>query len=744
MKQSKLSRRKFLRTLVVSGGLLQAGLGQQTRTADSSQKPLAANPVSTSQVQQQGATVLINRAALVSRHNPVLRKLEPLSPLSLGNGEFAFTGDITGLQTFPREYENAMPLCTMSQWGWHTSPLPRGLDPKAFRLTQYDTHGRPVGYPTSAEGQSELYNWLRENPHRLHLGQIGLRLMMGGQREIQVSDLSDIEQRLDLWTGILMSRFKIEGKPVTVRTAVHPRLDLLAVAIESSLIGEGRLAVRLAFPYGSPSMQAADWEQPAKHQSKLTSQTANRVELHRMLDQNEYFVVVSWAGPASFAAEKAHGFLLTPARRNSRLEFIAAFSPSPLSKTLPSAAATFAASTEHWQRFWTQSGAIELAESRDQRALELERRVVLSQYLTAIQCAGAIPPQETGLTVNSWYGKFHLEMHWWHAAHFALWDRLHLLEKSLGWYNTILPSARNWAKTQGYAGARWPKMTAPDGRDSPSPIGPLLIWQQPHPIFYAELCYQTHRNRETLERYRPIVFETAEFMASYAFFDPKTRRYVLGPPVIPAQENHPPRETWNPTFELAYWAYGLKVAQRWRERLGMKRDPAWDQVISNLSPLPVKDGVYLAHENCPQTYTERNFDHPSMLGALGMLPGDMVDRETMRRTLHKVMKEWKWDQTWGWDYPLTAMTAARLGETQIAVDALLMTTEKNRYLPNGHNWQRPNLPCYLPGNGGLLYAVAMMAGGWQGAPQSHAPGFPADGSWTVRSEKLNSSLLKEI
>jgi len=96
----------------------------------------------------------------------------------------------------------------------------------------------------------------------------------------------------------------------------------------------------------------------------------------------------------------------------------------------------------------------------------------------------------------------------------------------------------------------------------------LLIWQQPHPIFYAELCYQTHPNRQTLERYRQIVFESAEFMASYAFFDKKTGRYILGPPVIPAQENHPPRETWNPTFELAYWSFGLKTGQRWRERLG--------------------------------------------------------------------------------------------------------------------------------------------------------------------------------
>ncbi|HYJ46366.1 MAG TPA: hypothetical protein VEV81_07105, partial [Pyrinomonadaceae bacterium] len=471
------------------------------------------------------------------------------------------------------------------------------------------------------------------------------------------------------------------------------------------------------------------------------------VRLRRFLDADQYFVAIEWAGQGSLTAEEAHTYLLapaSPARPNSRLEFIAAFSPHPFGTSLPDAAATFEASRRHWQRFWTEGGAIELSESRDSRAPELERRIVLSQYLTAIQCSGSKPPQETGLTVNSWYGKFHLEMHWWHASHFALWNRLPLLEKSLGWYEHVLPGAIELARSQGYAGARWPKMVGPEGRDSPSPIGPLLIWQQPHPIFYAELCYHTHGTRATLSRYRRIVFETAEFMASFAYFESGKRRYVLGPPVIPAQENHPARETWNPTFELAYWTYGLKTAQLWRERLGLKREPRWDAVISKLSALPVRDGLYLAHENCPQTYTERNYDHPSMLGALGFLPGDGTDRETMRRTLSKVMKDWQWEKTWGWDYPLTAMTAARLGETRTALDALLMGTEKNRYLPNGHNWQRENLPCYLPGNGGLLYAVALMAGGWQGAPRSNAPGFPADGSWTVRSEKLNYSLLAKI
>ena len=46
------------------------------------------------------------------------------------------------------------------------------------------------------------------------------------------------------------------------------------------------------------------------------------------------------------------------------------------------------------------------------------------------------------------------------------------------------------AKSQGYEGARWPKMVGPDGRESPSNVGVFLIWQQPHPIYYAELCYR--------------------------------------------------------------------------------------------------------------------------------------------------------------------------------------------------------------------------------------------------------------
>ncbi len=688
----------------------------------------------------------IDRKALVMRHHPALYRFDPSSPLSVGNGEFAFTADITGLQTFPELYERTMPLCTMAQWGWHSTPLPSGLEPAKFRFTPYDTFGRSVGYATSSEGQRELYDWLRQNPHRLHLGRIGLVVLKGSEAAAP-ADLSDIKQELDLWSGLLRSRYKFAGEEISVTTAVHPRYDLLAVEIKSGMVRQGRparLGVRFGFPFGSPAMNAADWKKTKSHITNVVERSRHSIRLHRQLDHDEYEVRVEWTGEATFDHDEPHQFILYPAGSSDTLAFTVSFSARPIRGRLPNAAATLTAAAEHWRKFWSTGAAVDFSGSRTEYALELERRIVLSQYLTAIQCAGSMPPQETGLTVNSWYGKFHLEMHWWHAAHFALWNRLPLLEKSLAWYQQILPSARRRAQSQGYGGARWPKMVGPEGKDSPSPIGPLLIWQQPHPIFYAELCYQSRRNRRTLELYRQIVFESAEFMASFAHFDQIQKRYVLGPPVIPAQENHPPRETWNPTFELAYWRYGLQTAQRWRERLGLGRNSQWDRVLAGLSRLPIDNGVYLAHENCPQTYTERNYDHPSMLAAFGVLPGEGVDRETMRRTLQKVWREWQWDKTWGWDYPMVAMCAARLGEPKLALEALLMETEKNRYLLNGHNWQRDNLPCYLPGNGGLLYAIALMAAGWQGSPNDATPGFPKDGSWRVRAEGFNKELFRGI
>lgn len=106
---------------------------------------------------------------------------------------------------------------------------------------------------------------------------------------------------------------------------------------------------------------------------------------------------------------------------------------------LPVFAETLAAGNSYWNNFWKNGAAVDFSHCTDPRAKELERRVVLSQYLLAIQSAGSVPPQETGLTYNSWFGKFHLEMIWWHQSWQALWGHPELLDRTLGWYETVEP-----------------------------------------------------------------------------------------------------------------------------------------------------------------------------------------------------------------------------------------------------------------------------------------------------------------
>ncbi len=684
----------------------------------------------------------IDRRTLVARHDPMLRSMDVRSPLSIGNGQFAFTADVTGLQTFAESYEQTVPLGTLAQWGWHRAPNPNGWTIDSYRFTEYESHGRKAGYADiPGDRRTPEVQWLRANPHRLHLGRIGFELRTRDGRPASPSDLGDIEQRLDLWGGVLESRFSLDGELVEVTTVCHPEVDAVAVRVRSALVRDKRLAIRLAFPYGTGETATADWSRPEAHQTVVQPAGPRAARFARRVDDDRYWVSAAW-GPSGTLVERGrHEFVLEPGDEVV-FEVVSAFAPRETGGDgvgTPSFDDTLAATRAHWKRFWSEGGAIDLSGSRDPRWRELERRIVLSQYLTAIQCAGELPPQETGLTFNSWYGKFHLEMHWWHAAHFALWNRLALLERSLGYYQRILPRARATAARQGYQGARWPKMTDPEGAESPSSIGPLLIWQQPHPIFYAELVHRARPGRETLERFREVVFETAEFMASYAAWDQKTGRYVLGPPLQCAQEIFPAAETVNCTFEVAYWRWGLQAAQRWRERLGLAREARWDEVLSKLSGLAARDGKYLFAETAPASFDDPKWarDHPSVLGALGVLPGEGVDPTTMRRTFDWIWEHWSWADTWGWDYPMIAMTAARLGDGRRAVDALLMDAPKNVYRVNGHNGQRPGLTVYLPGNGGLLYAAAMMAAGWDGGPDRPAPGFPDDGSWTVRWEGLH-------
>lgn len=678
----------------------------------------------------------IDRKALVARHNLSIKDRNLYGPTQVGNGEFAFGFDITGLQTFSNNAN------TMSNWGWHQFPTPAGQKPEDFKGQEWDTQGRMVRYDVQNPPQQDLRNWMVQNPQRIHLGRIGLILKQKNGTDANLSDLQNPEQTLDLWSGVATSVFSVSSEPVEVTTVGHPETDAVAVRIRSRKVAEGSIGLFIDFPYASLHEfgNGADWEHPDKHQTAETVRQS-QAEFQRTMDDTRYDVRMSWSEPVDFKKAKPHRYELTPATDSHEICFVIRFEQQKDDSPLPSFAQTCQASAEHWQRFWESGGAIDLSGSKDPRWKELERRIVLSQYLMAVNESGSLPPQESGLVNNGWYGKYHHEMIWWHGTHYALWNRWELLNPMLKVYPDNLATYMRKAEAQGYEGVRWPK-TIGDHTwwEWPNETNPLLIWQQPHALFFAELDYRSHPTRETLEKWKEVVFETADFMASYAYYNKKEKRYILGYPLQVVSENADPRTTYNPTFELSYWRTGLRIAQQWAKRLGMRPNPAYKKVADRLSPLPVQDSLYVSWENIADMWTRYNFEHPALIGAYGMLPGDGVDVPTMQRTLQKVEHTWNFRETWGWDFPMLAMTAARLGQPEKALEYLLSYSREFAFEEHGLvGGGRAPFP-YFPANGGLLYAVAMMAAGWDGAPDVHAPGFPQDGSWTVRWEGLNKAL----
>ncbi len=685
----------------------------------------------------------IDREALVTRHNPVVRSVDYDSPLTVGNGGFAFSVDVTGLQTFPTEYHrNGIPLETLSRWAWVQDENPAGY--KLADANRNFTHpdGSVHGYPTNSG--SPAGDWLRRNPRNHPLGQIALAWKKADGTPFAPADVRDVEQTLDLWHGVIHSRFSLGGHGVEVTTACLPDEDTVALRIESELVASGELAVKLAFPRGhDPKVKntpAFDWSRPETHTSELkTSQ-----QIVRHVNGLAYAVTLSRAAEAS---PIPHTFFVRGERGARVLELAVNFGPQPRTKVV----ADFAWAAVHWPKFWQRSAAADFSGSTNPLAAKLERRIVLSQYLMAVQMAGEVPPQESGLTCSTWYGKHHTEMIWWHAAHFPLWGQPEILARNVDWYRQKLPVARELARSRGLRGARWAKMVGPDLRESPGG-NPLIVWNQPHMVYLCELLYRAAPTRETLDRYGELVQETADCMVSMLWLDAQRDRYVLGPPLWIVQEIYDQATSQNPTFELAYWRWTLGLAQQWRERRGLPREKSWDDALARLSPLPVKDGKYVALESTPDTWDNvaSRHDHPSMLMALGMMPETpVVDRATMNRTLDAVLQHWDWQtKIWGWDYPMIAMTATRLGRPEVAVEVLLRDGPNNIYLPNGHatvrsdealpanappGARRREIAVYLPANGSFLAAVSLMLGGWDGAPVQH-PGIPRDGTWVVKAE----------
>jgi hypothetical protein len=175
-----------------------------------------------------------------------------------------------------------------------------------------------------------LFNWLRENPHRLNLALIGLLL---DDRPPSLDQVTAINQKLDLWSGTLDSGFRLG-------------------------LGIGRTA--------------QDQDDEAGEGATGTRTNARPGFLSRAL-------LVHGRG-RSRSGQTPRGLHFSAGESGDHGSFLGGES----SAELPVFAEVREASAGHWKRFWSTGGAIDLSVSDDRRARELERRIVLSQYLTAI------------------------------------------------------------------------------------------------------------------------------------------------------------------------------------------------------------------------------------------------------------------------------------------------------------------------------------------------------------------------
>ena len=799
-------------------------------------------------------TSSINRPSVVQRHNINIvaqnyTNIDPFDVLTLGNGAFAFNVDITGLQNFNTTYITYFDLQTMSDWGFHTLPFIRDnhnmnnqrMGYNIYNFTYLSTplddqgHTRLVPYFITSNITSSIYgnltNWLHNNPHRLHLGQLSLHSIINNNHLIDentaletnpldIHTLVNANQTLDVYNAFSNSNFLIESSTSSpsclfqINTTVHSIVDLVSTHVQytdnvPNGCGNG-FSLHLAFPYGTMDDLAsgADWSLPSEsyHTTSIQTSTSTSIHLLRTLDSDKYEVYCQWSDASwNIVQSGLHTFDLYPtssASTTSIIEFSCLYTPYNLEypvgewmpwmqirknttrdlistpNNLPLYSITASTTQSTWNNFWLSGSFVDLAtNTNDNQAWELERRIILSLYLTRANSAGSSSPQETGLLCNSWAGKFHEEMRYWHLNHWSLWNQSDLLHRSDGFLVDILPNATSTATFQGYQGARWPKMIAPisnasgidvqwpglqynsfpfDNGDSAnygsmlvmdagSSVGPLLLWEQPHIILMAEIQRQvanaTQGNMAAMDVINfqsPLVFATADFLASYVYYNASNNAFWMGPPMYGAEEEGSALYIYNPVFELVYTAWVLDIANNWRRILGLEPNPLWLNISSHLPTLAIDIGspsnyeTYTLNPNCACLYNQPNcpknrynktqcspgYSHPMTSALMGMVNGRYnhnqygVNSTIANNTISSILNMWDWSQAWGWDFPLVAFAQIRLGwSSESIVNTLLLNNTKNRYLRNGYNYQTNGLPAYLPGNGGLLQAVAAMTGG---------------------------------
>lgn len=584
----------------------------------------------------------------IIKYNLKFNHIDSKNPVTIGNGDFAITLDQTGTQSLYEIYKD-IPLSTMSNKNWFYKDKkdikPSYVDGKAYMLFNLDNDPN--------------YQINRQYPFKYSFMQI---LLYDNDKLIDINNIKDVKQELDLYKGIVTSSFNYKEKINKTISFIYQDHDEFNFKLQSDNLN---LALKFNYP----------------------SYTKNGYRLdilpNVLVKEDRITLLYDDKNSLSFKLKSSSNYQIvenTLIFDDNNVSFSLALDEIKEGKLL--------------DEFWKCDNGIIIDNE------ELVKKMVLSKYLLHVNSTGIYPPQESGLTYNCWNSKFHLEMHLIHSLWNIYNNHVGDLVKSFDYYLSIMPSSLKRASLNGYNGLRFPKMTGPDGEDSPSNIGPLLIWQAPHILFMLQEIYYLYNKENIIKKYEPLISGTIDFMIS--FLTLKDSKYQMLDPLLEACESIPLDRCQNPSFELEYWRYTLERQPKIDTVLYGHQRYDYLDITSKIITPKEDDGIYLKTYGVIDKY-DLYKDHPTEGFLMSFFKSKIVDKEKMVKTIDYILKNMDLSSYWGWDFPFLGLSLLNCGEIEKSIEVTQLNTINNQYLYNGYNTSpRDDLKAYLPGNGAFL------------------------------------------
>lgn len=584
----------------------------------------------------------------IIKYNLKFNHIDSKNPVTIGNGDFAITLDQTGTQSLYEIYKD-IPLSTMSNKNWFYKDKkdikPSYVDGKAYMLFNLDND---PNYQTN-----------RQYPFKYSFMQI---LLYDNDKLIDINNIKDVKQELDLYKGIVTSSFNYKEKINKTTSFIYQDHDEFNFKLQSDNLN---LALKFNYPsYTKNGYRLDILPNVLVKEDRITLLYDDKNSLSFKLKSSSKYQIVE----------------NTLIFDDNNVSFSLALDEIKEGKLL--------------DEFWKCDNGIIIDNE------ELVKKMVLSKYLLHVNSTGIYPPQESGLTYNCWNSKFHLEMHLIHSLWNIYNNHVGDLVKSFDYYLSIMPSSLKRASLNGYKGLRFPKMTGPDGEDSPSNIGPLLIWQAPHILFMLQEIYYLYNKENIIKKYEPLISGTIDFMIS--FLTLKDSKYQMLDPLLEACESIPLDRCQNPSFELEYWRYTLERQPKIDTVLYGHQRYDYLDITSKIITPKEDDGIYLKTYGVIDKY-DLYKDHPTEGFLMSFFKSKIVDKEKMVKTIDYILKNMDLSSYWGWDFPFLGLSLLNCGEIEKSIEVTQLNTINNQYLYNGYNTSpRDDLKAYLPGNGAFL------------------------------------------